>query len=246
MKEKIILTPIGYLYSELNWRYETPRQGVLAENIISVIKLEPGNNFEQAVKDLEGFDRLWIIYIFHLNKNWKPLVTPPRHTRKKIGVFATRAPYRPNHIGLSCVKLVKVEGLNITISGADILNGTPVLDIKPYLPYSDSFPDTATGWVKSGLENRYAVVFEQEAEKQAAQIKKNSKTNLKNYAQLQLEFFPGDLTRKRITQSDEKEKLYVLAYREYRLHYTINENTRTVSVQQITNPDNKSQAPNPK
>lgn len=233
MKENITLTPIGYLHSELNWRYETPRQGVLAEDVTSVIKLEPGNNFEQAVKDLEGFDRLWIIYLFHLNKNWKPLVTPPRHTRKKIGVFATRAPYRPNHIGLSCVKLVKVEGLNIIISGADILNGSPILDIKPYLPYSDSFPGAATGWVKSGLENRYTVVFEPEAEQQAELIKKNTKTNLKNYAQLQLEFFPGDLTRKRISLTNEDKKQYILSYREYKIHYTISEVSRTVTVNQI-------------
>ena len=181
-----VIKPIGYLQSELNWRYETPRQGVLAGDNMSVIKLEPGQNFEQAAKDLEGFDRIWVIYNFHLNKNWKPQVTPPRYTRKKIGVFATRAPYRPNHIGLSCVKLVKVDGLNVYIAGADILNGTPILDIKPYLPYSDSFPDSATGWVKSGFDNRYEVIFEEEAEKQAGIIKSETKTNLICYIQTTL------------------------------------------------------------
>jgi tRNA (adenine37-N6)-methyltransferase len=233
MNEQITLTPIGYHHSDLKHRYETPRQGVLAEDNISVIKLEPGNNYEQAVQDIEGFDRLWIIYIFHLNKNWKPLVTPPRHTRKKIGVFATRAPYRPNQIGLSCVKLLKVEGLNIHISGADILDGTPILDIKPYLPYSDSFPDSATGWVKSGLENIYKVIFEPEAEEQAAQIKKETNTNLKSYARLQLEFFPDDVTRKRISLVDEGNGTYTLAYREYLVFYTINESERMVNINNI-------------
>jgi tRNA-Thr(GGU) m(6)t(6)A37 methyltransferase TsaA len=196
MSSDIVIKPIGYLQSDLNWRYETPRQGVLAGDNISVIKLEPGNNFEQAAKDLDGFDRIWVIYNFHLNKNWKPQVTPPRYTRKKIGVFATRAPYRPNHIGLSCVKLVKVEGLNIYIAGADILNGSPVLDIKPYLPYSDSFPGSAVGWVQGGFDNRYEVTFSEEAGEQASLIKSETKTNLKSYAQLQLEFCPADITRK--------------------------------------------------
>jgi tRNA (adenine37-N6)-methyltransferase len=103
--EDILIKPIGIVSSENVHRYETPRQGVLAGNNISVIKLNPNKNFEQAVKDLVGFDRIWIIYWFHLNKNWKPMVTPPRHTRNKIGVFATRAPHRPNQIGISCVKL---------------------------------------------------------------------------------------------------------------------------------------------
>jgi len=135
MSNYILIKPIGILHSELIQRYETPRQGVLAKGSTAVIQLNPKYNFEQAVKDLDGFDRIWIIYQFHLNKNWKPLVTPPRHTRNKVGVFATRAPYRPNQIGLSCVKLEKVEGLKIFISESDILDGSPVLDIKPFLPY---------------------------------------------------------------------------------------------------------------
>lgn len=80
-------------------------------------------------------------------------------------MFATRAPYRPNQIGLSCVKLDKVEGLKIYISESDILDGSPIIDIKPYLPYSDSFPDVKTGWVKSGLENIYQVIFEEKVKK---------------------------------------------------------------------------------
>ena len=117
---EIVLKPIGYLKSDLIYRYETPRQGILAGEDISVIELLPHQNFEQAVSQLDGFERIWIIYQFHLNTNWKPLVNPPRHTRKKVGVFASRAPYRPNQIGMSCVKLVKVDGLKIYISQSDI------------------------------------------------------------------------------------------------------------------------------
>ena len=84
MENEITLNPIGFLQSDLKQRYETPRQAVLAKNSKAIINLNPKQNFEQAVKDLNGFDRIWVIYQFHLNKNWKPLVTPPRHTRSKV------------------------------------------------------------------------------------------------------------------------------------------------------------------
>ena len=239
--EEIIITPIGYVRSEQVYRYETPRQGVLAKGNISIIELLPNKNFEQAVKNLNGFDRIWVLYNFHLNTNspngkagWKPLVTPPRHTREKIGVFATRAPYRPNHIGMSCVKLEKVEGLKVFISKSDILDGSPIIDIKPYLPYSDSFPDAATGWVKSGLENIYEIVFSQKAKSQTEWLKNNSKINLVNFAQLQLEFNPTDSTRKRIVQLENKTKSkFVLAYRTWRIFYLVDEANKKVTVKEI-------------
>jgi len=235
--EELIINPIGVLESELEHRYETPRQGILSEGIISVIRLFPKNNFEQALKDLEGFERIWVIYQFHLNKNWKPLVTPPRHTRSKIGVFATRSPHRPNHIGLSCVKLEKIEKLNIYISGSDILNGSPILDIKPYLPYSDSFPSSKTGWVKNGLETIYKVALESKAANQTEWIKKNSKINLVNFAKLQLEFSPTDASRKRISNILDENlnptNNYVLAYRTWRIIYLVVENKKEVIIKEI-------------
>lgn len=237
MQKEITLNPIGFLQSELKQRYETPRQGVLAKESNAVIHLIPKNNFEQAVKDLDGFDRIWIIYQFHLNKNWKPLVTPPRHTRKKVGVFATRAPYRPNQIGLSCVRLDKVDGLKICISECDILDGSPILDIKPYLPYSDSFPEVKTGWVKSGLENIYEVIFEAKAKKTADKLLAIEKVNLLSYARLQLEFNPNDIKRKRISQSTKKnikENQFVLAYQHWRINYTVDESDKKVIISDIS------------
>ena len=241
MINEILLRPIGTLHSELKQRYETPRQGVLAKENNAVVHLIPKNNFEQAVKDLEGFDRIWIIYQFHLNKNWKPLVSPPRHTRKKVGVFATRAPYRPNQIGLSCVKLKKVDGLKIHISESDILDGSPVLDIKPYLPYSDSFPDSKTGWVKSEVENIYEVTFKAKAKKLADKLRKEN-VNLISYARVQLEFNPTDTARKRISQStktNKKGNQFVLAYQHWRINYSVDESTRHVYITNITIERNK-------
>ena len=235
--DQIILKPIGIVESKLKQRYETPRQGVLAGKDISIIKLKPHNNFEHAVKYLEGFDRIWIIYLFHLSKNWKPLVTPPRNDGKKVGVFASRAPYRPNQIGLSCVKLENVEGLNIFVSESDILNGTPVIDIKPYLPYSDSFPDVSTGWVKTDLKNIYQIKFKKKAKEQALELLEKEKTNLLNYARVQLEFNPTDLARKRIslikTDSEKrrvKDKLYTLAYRDWRIIYNVDDDKKNVKI----------------
>jgi tRNA (adenine37-N6)-methyltransferase len=237
MKKEIILNPIGYLQSDFKLRYETPRQGVLAKGSSAVIQLDPRNNFEQAVKDLDGFDRLWIIFQFHLNKNWKPLVNPPRHTRKKVGVFATRAPYRPNQIGLSCVKLDKVDGLQIFISESDILDCSPILDIKPYLPYSDSFPEAKTGWVRSGLENIYQVIFNLKAKKIADKLLTKDNVNLLSYANVQLEFNPTDTSRKRITHSTKKlstENQFMLAYQKWRINYTVDEKNKKVFINNIT------------
>ena len=241
--EKIIIEPIGIIHSKLSHRYETPRQGILAGEEISVIELNPKNNFEQALKYLDGFERIWVLYQFHLNKNWKPLVNPPRHTRKKVGVFATRAPYRPNHIGMSCVKLEKVDGLKIFISESDILDGSPVIDIKPYLPYSDSFPDAVTGWVKKDFNNIFKADFKPKAKEQCNWLNENAKINLASFAKLQLEFNPTDATRKRISIFGKGlqaiKKIYVLAYRTWRIHYTVNEKTKIVSIQKISSGYNK-------
>lgn len=237
MKSEIIINPIGFVESNLKQRYEAPRQGVLAKDSKAIIHLNPKNNFEQAVQDLNGFERIWIIYQFHLNKNWKPLVTPPRHTRKKVGVFASRAPYRPNQIGLSCVKLDKVEGLKIFISESDLLDGSPILDIKPYLPYSDSFPDVKTGWAKSDLAEMYHLMFNAKSKKVGEKLKTENNINLFDYARIQLEFNPTDVSRKRITkiksQKDDEEN-FVLSYQDWQIHYLVDEIKKKIKVLDFT------------
>lgn len=242
MINEIKINPIGYVESNLKQRYETPRQGVLAKDSKAIIHLNPKQNFEQAVKDLDGFERIWIIYQFHLNKNWKPLVTPPRHTRKKVGVLASRAPYRPNQIGLSCVKLDQVEGLKIFISESDLLDGSPILDIKPYLPYSDSFPDVKTGWAKSDLAEMYNITFNVKAKKTGEKLKSEKDINLFDYARIQLEFNPTDLSRKRITkiklQNTGKEN-FVLSYQDWQIHYLVDEIKRKVKIIDIVYSDRK-------
>ncbi len=232
--EKICFEPIGFIKSKLRSRYEAPRQGVMSSDTSSYIELVRGRNFEQGLRGIEGFSRLWIVYTFHLNSHWKPMVNAPRRFGPKVGVFATRAPYRPNSIGLSCVKLEKVTGLKIYISQSDILDGSPVLDIKPYLPYSDSFPEATTGWVQTELDQIYTVEFSEEALTQAEELFNQRDINLFNYAQVQLSFNPHDEKRKRIKLISEGNKVfYTLAYQTWRMKFTIRPEERIVRVEEI-------------
>lgn len=228
-----IIEPIGYVISPNKQRYETPHQGVLADDAISVIRLNPGMNFEQALKHLDGFTMIWVIYRFHLNPDWKPMVSPPRSDHK-VGVFASRSPHRPNNIGLSCVKLVKVEGRNISITNSDILDGSPVLDIKPYIPYSDSFPQAETGWVKTGQRERYKVEFSQEAILSARKIREETGHNLEGYAKVQLAYEPDDTSRKRISVTPDGD--HCLTYREWQICYQLAGRERVVQVTSIIQP----------
>ena len=125
---------------------------------------------------------------------------------------------------------MKVDGLKIYISQSDILDGSPVLDIKPYLPYSDSFPEAETGWVKKNIDEKYEVVFSGEAEKQTTWLKEKANINLSNFARLQLEFYPKDDSRKRISSNEED---FTLAYRTWRIVYLVDDDMRTVTVKKI-------------
>lgn len=138
-----VLRPIGSIRSPWKWREEAPRQpdaSTEAEVVLS------GEGMQNALKDLTGFERIWLLCWFHHSRGWAQQMVPPRD-RVKRGVLATRAPDRPNPIGLSCVQMVAVSGKRIRIRGHDLLDGTPVLDIKPYIPDYDAFPDAKAGWV---------------------------------------------------------------------------------------------------
>ncbi len=148
----IEMQAIGVVHSSYRERFATPRQATLDTAEPAQIHLNAGLNFEQAVKDLEGFSHIWVIYWMHLNQGWNPTVIPPRGPKIRRGLFSTRAPHRPNSMGLSAVRLKKVVGRVLHIEGHDMLDGTPVLDIKPYIPYADAMPDASSGWLDdSGL-----------------------------------------------------------------------------------------------
>ena len=139
---------IGVVHSSYRERYSAPRQPALESAEPATIELNPGMNFHQALADLDGFSHIWVIYWMHLNQGWNPTVTPPRGPKVRRGLFSTRAPHRPNSIGLSAVRLNKIDGRILHIEGHDILDGTPVLDIKPYIPYADALFDATSGWLE--------------------------------------------------------------------------------------------------
>ncbi len=143
----ISMQAIGVVHSSYRERFATPRQPVLGKAQTAQIRLNAGMNFDQALQDLDGFSHIWVIYWMHLNQGWNPTVIPPRGPRIRRGTFATRAPHRPNSIGLSAVCLKRIEGRILHIEGHDMLDGTPVLDIKPYLPYADAIADATSGWL---------------------------------------------------------------------------------------------------
>lgn len=144
---------IGVVHSPYRERFGTPRQPVVTEQTLGdrlqegSIELFPEFVPASALRGLAQFERIWAIVWLHLNRHWNPLVIPPRGPKRKQGVLATRAPHRPNPIGLSALEVVRVEGAFVHVRGLDLLEGTPVLDIKPYVPYADAFPEARAGWL---------------------------------------------------------------------------------------------------
>lgn len=152
----MIIEPIAYIRNDFTEKFGIPRQAGLSE-VESLIVFEPGYRDPAALRGIEGFSHLWLIWGFSEAKfeRWSPTVRPPRlGGNKRLGVFATRSPFRPNSLGLSSVRLSGVvdlgaEGLALSVLGADLMNGTPVYDIKPYLAYTDSHPDALGGFTDS-------------------------------------------------------------------------------------------------
>jgi tRNA (adenine37-N6)-methyltransferase len=143
----LVFEPIGVVRSPFTEKAGAPRQAPAAADVDGTIELFAGRGLEHALEDIESWKRLWIVFVFHRAGGWRPKVLPPRSTKRR-GVLATRSPHRPNAIGLSAVRLVGVEGLTLRIRDVDILDGSPVLDIKPYVPYADAFPDAGSGWLE--------------------------------------------------------------------------------------------------
>lgn len=140
-------SPIGIIHSGKKVKFETPHQPADGIEENNTITLFPNHRLEIGLRDLEGFERIWLIWWFQKNKTWKPLVSPPRGSGKKRGVFATRSPHRPCPIGITAVRLLSVQSNSITVGNVDLLDGTPILDIKPYISEIDSFPDQKQGWL---------------------------------------------------------------------------------------------------
>ena len=148
------LRPIARVHTEFGSKFGVPRQSGLVPELTAVLEFEPEFRNPEAVRGLEAYSHIWLIWQFSENadRGWSPTVRPPRlGGNKRVGVFASRSPFRPNPLGLSCVRLLEVKldqerGPILLLGGADLVDGTPVYDIKPYVPYADSYPDAAGGF----------------------------------------------------------------------------------------------------
>ena len=161
-----VIRPIARIRSDLPTKFGVPRQAGLVEELEAAVIFEPDYRNPDALRGLEGFSHIWLIWQFSetLREGWSPTVRPPRlGGNARMGVFATRSPFRPNALGLSCVRLLRIEkdpalGPVLRVAGADLVDGTPIFDIKPYLPYADCRPE-ATGGFAPDAGRTLEVVF---------------------------------------------------------------------------------------
>lgn len=169
-KEGVLMHPIAYARTDFPSKFGIPRQSGRAEGLVAKIVFEPKYRNADALRGIEGFSHLWLIWHFSEAKRseeFRPTVRPPRlGGNKSEGVFATRSPFRPNPIGLSSVKLLGVcesekEGLVLLVEGADLMDGTPIFDIKPFLPFTDNHPDAVGGFAEPFASYRLRVVCEE-------------------------------------------------------------------------------------
>jgi tRNA-Thr(GGU) m(6)t(6)A37 methyltransferase TsaA len=212
--------PIGFVRSALATKVQAARQPRAAQGTTARIELLPGRNFEHALEDLSRWELIWVIFWFHHNTGWRPKVLPPRSTTGRKGVFATRSPHRPNPLGLSVVRLERIDGLTLHIRDADMLDGTPVLDLKPYVAYADAHPTAGTGWLDSKDPlPAYEVHFHALAAEQIAWIETHTGLAIGERIRSTLALGPAPHPYRRIRRV---ENAMQLAVKEWRVRFTVN------------------------
>ena len=228
------VNPIGTFHGDAVYKYDAPRQGRLFAGHPGRIVLNSGNNFEMALRDLDGFERIWVIFQFHENEGWRPTTRPPvpPKGRDRVGTFASRSPYRPNPIGLSCVRLLKIDGLTLYVDEADLLDGTPVLDIKPYIPMADAFPQAKAGWVEEQEGDLWTLEKSSAFAEQCRWLAENSPFDLESFVQVQLVHGPFDVTRKRIALREE-DCSGELSYRTFRIDFRYDPQEKRILLEKI-------------
>ena len=230
----ITVHPIATMRSDFPTKFGIPRQSGLAENLRSTIVFEPKYRNADALSGLEDFSHLWIIWQFSeaVRKEWTPTVRPPRlGGNTRMGVFATRSPFRPNSIGLSCVKLIGLEqaadqGTVIHVAGADLMDGTPILDIKPYIPYCDAHPEALGGFTTNTGDFLLKVDFPAELLEILPKDKRDAA----------LEVLSHD---PRPSYQADPERLYGLSFAGFDIRFTVE--NETLSVKEVRAYDTSSQ-----
>ncbi len=214
---------IGHIHTDFVEKFGIPRQSGLIKELTGTIEFDPPYNNPDYIKGLEGFSHLWILWIFDVphDKNAKATVRPPRMGgNTHIGVFATRSPFRPNPIGLSCVEIKEIEytkkGPLLHVLGADLKDGTKIIDIKPYLPYADAYPDAKGGFGKEHLSHSLKVDVSEEI---LSVLPKDKRLAL-------LKVLSED---PRPAYQDDPEREYGLSFAGYEIKFTVDKELLTIS-----------------
>lgn len=221
------IDPIGVIRTPFADKASAPRQPSLSHGASGVVELFSGRGYEDALDGVETFDTLWLLFRFHMNDGWRPKVQPPRSATKR-GVFATRSPHRPNGIGMSVVRLERVDGLHLHVVGVDMVDGTPLLDIKPYLPYTDAVPNASSGWLEAPRDPgpRYGVVWTESAEAELAWLRGRG-LDLRAGVETLLSTGPEPHAYRRIRVAEDGGR--VLAVKSWRFSFIVRERTVTIA-----------------
>lgn len=206
----ITFEPIGVVRSPFVDKKDAPRQPA-ASSAKGTIELRHDRDLEDALAGIEAWSHLWVVYVFDRAGGYRPKVQPPRAADKR-GVLATRSPHRPNPIGLSLVRLLATRGLSLEIEGVDMLDGTPVLDLKPYVEYTDSAGASTSGWLGADPVAPYAVVFSDDARAHLATLFAHG-VDLEHAIASALALGPTPHAYRRIRRDGETSVLAVKAFR---------------------------------
>lgn len=223
MADKISLNIIAHVKSDFPEKFGIPRQSGLS-TLTSKIVFEPEYRVREAFRGLSGYSHIWILWQFSeaVRGNWSPTVRPPKlGGNTRMGVFATRSPFRPNPIAISAVKLERIvfddpEGPVLYVSGADIMDGTPVVDIKPYIPYADAYPDALSGFAVDGMEGSFEVVFPEELLEKVPEEKREGLISV-----LSQDPRPG--------YSEDSDKVYTMSFGDKQVRFSVREKRVTVT-----------------
>ncbi|MDE6579342.1 MAG: tRNA (N6-threonylcarbamoyladenosine(37)-N6)-methyltransferase TrmO [Ruminiclostridium sp.] len=220
-------SPIAYLHSDFPEKFGLPRQSGLVNSLKSYIVFEPQYRVREAFRGLEEYSHIWILWEFSESerkegKSWSPTVRPPKlGGNKRMGVFATRSPFRPNPIAMSAVKLEKIDfdcpnAPVLVVSGADIMDNTPILDIKPYLAYTDSYPDASSGFALAEREGALGVEVSDELLKKIPEEKREGLKDI-------LKQDP------RPAYQENPERVYVMEFGEFEVSFKVGDGVLTVT-----------------
>lgn len=232
------MVTIAHIYNDFDSKFGIPRQSGLVEGLEGRIVFCPEYRNAEALRGLEGFSHIWLLWDFSRahNGKWSPTVRPPRlGGNRRMGVWATRSPFRPNNIGLSSVRIMHIEtntpdGPVIHVEGADLMNGTPILDIKPYLPFTDSHPEATSGWTEETRNTTLRVVLPDDVRQHSPSIEPHHWTAIEG-------ILAGD---PRPHYQNDPTRVYSFEFRGTTIHFRVDDDTAILcnksNTQQMSRP----------